>query len=70
MRKVGDILFVKFGNEHDGKKCKITGVNKINGDTKFDIELLDLQFNWKTGQNDLKLEYLNVHYCHLKEHLN
>lgn len=67
MRKVGDILIVKFGNYLDGQKCKITGINRINGETSYDIELLEKQFNWKTGHDDLTFRFSNVHYCSLKE---
>lgn len=69
MRKIGDVLFIKFGNQYDRQKCKIIGIKKILGDTKFDIELIEPQFNWKTGNRDLKLKFSNIHYCNLKENM-
>lgn len=69
MRKIGDVLFVKFGNQYHGQKCRIIGIKKISGDTKFDVELIEPQFNWKTGHNDLILKFSNVHYCNLKENM-
>lgn len=67
MRKVGDILTVKFGDYLDGQKCKIIGINRVNGETKYNIELLEKQFNWKTGHDDLTFRFSDVHYCNLKE---
>ena len=67
MRKIGDILIVKFGNYLDGQKCKITDRYRVDGETTFNIELLEKQFNWKTGHDDLIFKFSNVHYCSLKE---
>ena len=67
MRRVGDILIISMGNEYRGKHCRITGIHNISGDTRYDIEVLGKEFNWRTGKEDLTVRFSEVHPCHIKD---
>jgi len=70
MRNIGDILYINMDNEYYGKKCKITKINKVNGETSYDIELLEKNTGWLRHEGMVKLSFSNVHYCNLKDNLD